>query len=364
MSNGDYSPTQWRQILQNAHAALAANPQNARARAALQAAITAVNRDNATIAAQEQAQATQPEPGTVGSAVSGFGEGASLGLASKLGDLLPGPSNTAYLRAARMNHPAATFGGDLAGGAALGVLLSATPALQGLSPVAKGVVTGGLLGAGRGAVEAPAGARTLGAVGGGALGAGLGYVGGKAVAKIGPILATIVKNLRGVPAAAAEAGTAVPSKATQALLDRIAQPVGGPLEDIAAAARDLKAGRISPQDYSTALEMAGKQLPGPLPSVPDPVASIPAYVRNAPPTTPPPSGLLPYYPRGGAEEQALLPRPSVSPPVGNPGLPLQQLQLLLRMPPEQFEAASSMFPPEVIDQLRTLRGGLLQPALP
>jgi len=91
--------------------------------------------------------------------------------------------------------------------------------------------------------------------------------------------------------------------------------------------------------------------------------TVPAFVRHDVPGAPG-EGLLPWYPRGGAVEQAATPLPVTSPPMGNPGLPLAQLKLLLHMPAEQFEAAATMFPPEVMQQLRALRGGLLQPALP
>src|SRR6266550_248166 len=212
--NDPYTPEQWHQILTNAHAALVANPRNERARAALKAAVQAVASQNVNLAKQEAATAQGPEPSTAGSAVAGYGEGATLGLASRLGNLLPGPSNSAYLAAARQAHPIATFGGDLAGGASLATLLAKSPALAGLSPAAQGVIGGGFMGAGRGAVEAPPGERVAGAVLGGILGGGMGYVGGKVVGKIAPAVSTILKNLRGAPAAAAaDVATTAPSQA-------------------------------------------------------------------------------------------------------------------------------------------------------
>jgi hypothetical protein len=298
-----YTPAQWHQILTNAHAALAADPTNARARAALKAAVTAVTTENASIKQQEAAAAQQPEPGTVGSAVTGFGEGASLGLASRLGNLLPGPSNSAYLAAARQAHPVATFGGDLAGGVATGALLAAAPLLAGLSPVAKGVAVGGLLGAGRGAVEAPEGARLLGAGAGGALGAATGYVGGKVVGKITPALSTILKNLRGAPAAAAEA--VAPAGTAEEIA--VAKQLGLTLDQVR--------GRVGARPAINQAPL----LPA-LRGAPDPL-DAPAFARNARPAEPLASGLLPYYPRGGAAEQALPPSPVQSAPVIGPASP-------------------------------------------
>lgn len=62
------------------------------------------------------------------------------------------------------------------------------------------------------------------------------------------------------------------------------------------------------------------------------------------------------YPAGTS---ATLPGRSVPSPVGGPGTPeamqLRQLQLLAQLPPTEFEQAASLFPPEVIAQLRAIR---------
>ncbi len=61
-------------------------------------------------------------------------------------------------------------------------------------------------------------------------------------------------------------------------------------------------------------------LPGLRAAAMDPM-DTPAFARNAPPSTPPPRGLLPYYPRGGAVEQAMPPTPMTSEPVIGPASP-------------------------------------------
>src|SRR6266550_4870644 len=272
--NDPYTPEQWHQILTNAHAALVANPRNERARAALKAAVQAVASQNVEVAKQEQAAAQGPEPSTAGSAVTGYGEGATLGLASRLGNLLPGPSNTAYLAAARSAHPIATFGGDLAGGASLATLLAKSPALAGVSPAAQGVIGGGLMGAGRGAVEAPPGERIAGGVVGGILGAGTGYVAGKVVGKIAPAVSTILKNLKGVPPVAAAAEAAAPSQAAL-----IAKQLGITVEQaqkgLALQAARGAAPSVSQEPILPALRAAAV----------DPM-DTPAFARNAVPPVP------------------------------------------------------------------------------
>ena len=66
---------------------------------------------------------------------------------------------------------------------------------------------------------------------------------------------------------------------------------------------------------------------------------------------------LPYYPRGGAEEQSMSPGPAT--PSGPPGhvTPLApgQLKTLLDLSPQQFEAASGMLSPEMRAQIQELR---------
>lgn len=64
---------------------------------------------------------------------------------------------------------------------------------------------------------------------------------------------------------------------------------------------------------------------------------------------------FPYYPRGGAAEQAIAPFPSSASPAASSLIPMQQLQMLLRLSPEEFEAAGGLFPKAIMDQLRQLR---------
>jgi hypothetical protein len=348
--NDPYTPAQWRVILKNAHTALALDPTNERARSALKAAVAAVTAENQVTKAQEATAAQQPEPGTAGSAIVGAGEGATLGLASKLGNLLPGPSNTAYLSAARSAHPIAAFGGDLAGSAALATLLAKTPALAGVSPAAQGIIGGGLLGAGRGAVEAPSGERMAGGLIGGIVGAGTGYVAGKVVGKIAPVVSKIVKNLRAAPAALGAAAEGTPEEIA------VAAKLGIPVASVR--------GRLGPTAVQASRAPLLERMPG----------TTRGFTAMGGPTPPVPTaptltemqqgltaqgmarqeGVLPYYPRGGSAEQALAPRPVASPTQTN-GIPMGQLQLLLRASPEEFEAARAMFPPEVMDQIAQLR---------
>jgi hypothetical protein len=125
---------------------------------------------------------------------------------------------------------------------------------------------------------------------------------------------------------------------------------GGPLSDISQAAKDLEAGRISQEDFDTAMEVAGQGMrgkptatapssPEPAPISPgapgsglqaqeapavsqepilpklraaaDPMETVPAFVRSNVAGAPT-EGLLPYYPRGGRVEQAVAPKPALS----------------------------------------------------
>jgi hypothetical protein len=71
---------------------------------------------------------------------------------------------------------------------------------------------------------------------------------------------------------------------------------------------------------------------------------------------------LPYYPRGGAAEQAIPPLPTASALPATATVP-KQLGLLLGLSPAEFESAASsgMFPRDLIAQVRALR---LQGATP
>lgn len=353
------------------------------------------------------------DPGKLASFGLGAADMASFGLGDQAARAIWGQEATDTQQAAETQHPTAHLAGEIAGIvsplalerglAAAGVKVAPTAigtAVRGIQSTVGRAAAKTVLNAATGAgyAGAQAAGRTEGglaprlaaaqqaavpgAVVGTILPLGLATMGAAGSKVLGPIL----KRVAGAGPAVAEAtpGLLTP-KAITALEARIGRPLGGPLEDITAAAQDLKAGKISQADFDTAMEMAGRpvraqQLPirgtvaasapavsqepllPALRAAADPRETVPAFVRNAPPGSPG-EGLLPYYPRGGAAEQAQPAFPTVS-PVPTNGLPLAQLKLLLHMPPAQFEAAAAMFPPEVMQQLRALRGGLLQPALP
>lgn len=172
---------------------------------------------------------------------------------------------------------------------------------------------------------------------------------------------------------------------SQGRLARMSQPpevVGhidaGPVEDIGQALADFKAGKISQEDLDTALGYAVR------PAAPADATLTPSPPRAPGPAVGPPSmrtvtpdplaeptfqrrGVaalgkgeqFPYYPRGGAEEQAMSPGPAT--PSGPPGhvAPLApgQLKTLLDLSPKEFDAASGMLSPEMRAQIQELRAG-------
>jgi hypothetical protein len=264
-------------------------------------------------------------------AVTSFGQGASLGLASKLGDLLPGAPNSQYLELARQTNPKSAIAGDLAGTAALGGL--AAPLVAGLSPAVGGAVLGGALGGARGAIEPiPGLSRAESAAVAGTAGAVSGAVLGKVVAKLTPAIRTVVANAKrllgpGIAPADAEALTEA------AVRSKLAEYNLAP-DVLERAVQSWKAkGELSVRGAPPAKPVAtrpGETLTPILPKLraqADPMDVQPAYVRagnphNLPTPTGVPAGVqqlgtgrtLPYYPRGGAAEQAMAPRPAVSPP--------------------------------------------------
>lgn len=124
-------------------------------------------------------------PGKLGTAAVAFGHGASLGLAGG------GP----YLDLGRQANPLTAGIADVAGTAALGGI--ASPFVAGLSPAVGAGVLGGTLGAARGAIEPIPGfnrAESAAIMGGG--GALTGAVLGKFVSKVGPVIGTIVNNMK------------------------------------------------------------------------------------------------------------------------------------------------------------------------
>src|SRR5439155_21438371 len=118
------------------------------------------------------------------------------------------------------------------------------------------------------------------------------------------------------------------------LKQRIAEPLGGPLDDLVKAERDFAAGKLTAQEYRTAVDVADAQLRAA--DRPAQAAVAPAMepllprLRAAPdPLTVPPQlrplqqlstgETVPYYPRGGQLEQAMPPMPHVT--TGGPAFP-------------------------------------------
>jgi hypothetical protein len=198
----------WTQVIHNAAKVTPDDPRYAASRLVAQQAIQGLH-DWADTAADKDVQAYAP--GRTMTAVTSFAQGASLGLASKLGDLLPGAPNSQYLELARQTNPKSAIAGDLVGTAALGGL--AAPLVAGLSPAVGGAVLGGALGGARGAIEPiPGLSRTESAAVAGTAGAVSGAVLGKVVAKLTPAIRTVVANAKrllgpGIAPADAEALT-------------------------------------------------------------------------------------------------------------------------------------------------------------
>jgi hypothetical protein len=343
------------------------------------------------------------DPGKLASFGLGAADMMSFGLGDQAARAVLGKEAALTQQAAQSQHPTAHLAGEIAGIfspialerglAAAGVKVAPTAigaAVRGikslparaLAKTALNTATGAGYAAAQAAGRTEGGltprlaaakqAAVPGAIAGAVLPLGLAALGAAGARVLKPV----AERLAGKAPVAAEAAPSLLTPATRAALEeRIARPTGGPLEDIAGAQADLAAGKITPQDFNTAMELASRGVNRPpvmnsMPILPqlraqaDPMEAVPAFVRNARPVEVPPSGLLPYYPRGGATEQILNPAPAISPMAGNPQLPMDQLKLLLGLPADQFEAAAAMFPEEIVQQVRTLRGGLLQPALP
>lgn len=279
-----YTPTQWATIQKNATARLATDPENPKLLKALHDSYAAL---------RQPEQPDQPEPpGVLGSAAVGFGQGAGSGLTATMGDQLPGPSNTDYLSAARSAHPWVTGGADLAGNAALGVLLSRLPGVRAMTGAGQGLAIGGAMGAARGAGEAPAGTRIPVGIVGGLLGGVAGYGVGKVADWATPNIKALIGDIKKARAPKLPHPDADPFP-----------PVGGVEAQLARiqAARDFVAQRA-----------AGPPTPNPL-EVPTAirrgtVVQSPIDQRYAPA-----EGTLPYYPRGGLMEQGGPPPPVQSP---------------------------------------------------
>lgn len=308
-------------------------------------------------------------PGPVGTAAVSFGHGASLGLAG----------DPQYLALARQANPKTAFVSDVAGTAALGGV--ASPLVAGLSPVAGGAVLGGVLGGSRGAIEPiPGLTRAESALVGGTTGAITGAVAGKVASKLIPIARTVGRNIAQLlgPGAAPAQVQSVSEAAVRAELQRLnvrpevlertiqAWKAGGAVEPVAVPPTPH-----SPSPGVTLEPIAPK---GASPNVPTFIrrgGSVRGAVDAAngvevrawtPGETPAPKGVGGHsysgtYPAGTqASPGAARTVPS---PVGGPTTPaamqLQQLQLLVQLPEAEFEAASSLFPKAIMDEIRAVR---------
>src|SRR5439155_221801 len=124
------------------------------------------------------------------------------------------------------------------------------------------------------------------------------------------------------------------SKVLGPIVKRVAGPAteapaaGGPLDDLVKAERDFAAGKLTAQEYRTAVDVADAQLRAadrPAQTMPAPAMEplLPQLRGTPDPLTVPPrlrplqalstGKTLPYYPRGGQVEQAIPPPPQVSP---------------------------------------------------
>lgn len=211
-----YTPTQWATIQKNAATKLATDPENPKLLKALHDSYAALRQPETP---------DQPDaPGVLGSAAVGFGQGAGSGLTALAGDQLPGPSNTDYLSRARSAHPWVTGGADLAGNAALSVLLSQLPGVRAMTGAGQGLALGGAMGAARGAGESPDGTRIPASIVGGLLGGAAGYGVGKVSDWAAPNIKALIgdiKKARGPRLPNPDANPFPPAGGQEAQLQRI-----------------------------------------------------------------------------------------------------------------------------------------------
>jgi hypothetical protein len=308
--------------------------------------------------------------GTLAAAGLGAARGASFGLGDLAQKLLLNPTEKAAVATTTGQHPYATTGGTIAG-AALPFLLA--PGLTG-EQIAPRAAIG--IGAAQGAGLTPGGPvqRALGA----GLGAATAFAAPYALRGLGamagklPLVGNVIRRAQGVQ-------TGFPTALKAAATD-------GTPEEIAVAQKlGLTVDQVRGRVGAAAIKAAAKAPPAP-PAVPIDPMETPTFLRNAAPPSPGPSGSVAnsyqelrqllnqgvapsdvrinYYPRGGLLQRAVPPGAAAPAAPGMNPVSLQQLQLLVKLPTDQFEAAATMFPAAVMDQLRALRGGLLTPALP
>lgn len=288
-------------------------------------------------------------PGPIGTAAVSFGHGASLGLAG----------DQTYLKLARAAHPKTAFLSDVAGTATLGAALS--PLVAGLTPVTQGVVLGGGLSAARGAIEPIAGlSRAESAALMGVGGAVTGAVLGKFVAKLGPVIGTIVKNakaLAGFGVAPADVA-GITESAIRSQLEKLKVAP----DIIERAVQSWKAtGKLTVRGM-TPLEPPAPPIQRPGETIEQIAPFAVSGPRAMPPVPTQPTLLemqgfgtgktVPYYPRGGAGEQAIPPGPATASPMPAPQGNLAQKQTAILA--EFLQGATPQDLPQRLVTLRAL----------
>lgn len=355
----------WTRVIHNAAQVSPDDPRYPASRAVAQQALQNL-RGGADAAAEKDIQ--DISPGVLGTSAVKFGHGASAGLAPYLATegaataqsfptarggppvagfggtgyqiAPPAPSqeNLLYQQLAAQANPKAALISDVIGSGALATV--ASPLVAGTSPAAGGALLGGSLAGIRGAIEPiPGLTRGESAALSGTIGTVTGAVLGKFVGKLTPLIRTVVSNVKrligpGVAQADADAITEA------AVRSKLAQYNLAP-DVLERAIQSWKnSGELSVR-APTAVRPGETLTPTARPA-PDPLAA-PAFTRGAQPMTieqvQSRAGILsrvgqvereainarmaqrgtgqtlPYYPRGGAAEQALAPAPSSSPPM-------------------------------------------------
>lgn len=324
------------------------------------------------------------EEGPLAAVGLGMARGASFGLGDLAQRLLLTDAERKSVAATTAQHPHLTTAGTVAGaalpflltgGAAgpeeAGILGGTRATLPGLGAAATRTAIGAAQGVGLtpgslqdravGGVVGGLGARYAPAIAGAA---------GKVAGRL-PLVGGIFRTAGGaVPIVARSAAPAaaeglLPSGITETAARASLAKQGFPPDIIEQALARARAptppqGLLSeiPGSGGQGFEVTGSRATPPAPTAPT-VAEM-----TRPTVGPRQPGLLsslgrgeqfPYYTRGGAAEQAIAPFPTPSGPPSSSLIPMQQLQMLLRLSPEEFEAAGGLFPKAIMDQLRQLR---------
>lgn len=191
-SPDSYTEGDWLTIHRNASQVGRDHPRYAEAQAVK---TEALSRLQAMHAQQNAADQAALAPNQLQTGITHFGQGASFGLLGGNSPIpfLRGTIDPDFLARGAQANPLTARLSDLGGMGATTMIgaTAASPLLAGLSPGMQGALVGGASGAARGAVEYGAGNRGTGALVGGAMGAAGGY----ATAKIAQALAPLVKNI-------------------------------------------------------------------------------------------------------------------------------------------------------------------------